>query len=87
VLRLCAQAGMASLALIAIGGTKIGSDAALDKNRTDIWIRAEIDKILADAAEDQETQLLDPDTLPVALRRQSSPVASSASKQRWKGPS
>ena len=35
---------------MAIDGTKIGSDAALDMNRSATWIRAEIDKILAEAA-------------------------------------
>lgn len=76
VLRLCAAAGMASLGLIAIDGTKIGSDAALDKNRKATWIRAEIDKIFAeaaetDAAEDAEAQLFDPQMLPGPLRRRS----------------
>jgi len=33
VLKLCAAAGLASLGKIAIDGTKIGSDAALDQNR------------------------------------------------------
>ncbi len=51
VLRLCAAAGLASLGRIAIDGTKIGSDAALDANRDLEAIRAEIAKILAEAAE------------------------------------
>ena len=76
VLRLCATAGMASLGRIAIDGTKIGADAALDKNRSATWIRAEIDKILAEAAEtdtaeDAEAQLFDPVMLPAPLRRRS----------------
>ncbi len=80
VLRLCAAAGMASLGRIAIDGTKIGADAALDKNRKATWIRAEIDKILAEAAktdtaEDAEGQLFDPVTLPAPLRRRSSRLA------------
>ena len=51
VLKLCQRAGLASLGMIAIDGTKIGSDAALDKNRDLPWVRAEIDKILAEAQE------------------------------------
>jgi transposase len=76
VLRLCAQAGMASLGTVAIDGTKIGSDAALDKNRSAAWIRAEIDKILSEAAntdtaEDTQAQLFDTGVLPEPLRRRS----------------
>ncbi len=67
VLKLCGRAGragLASLGQIAIDGTKIGSDAALDRNRDAAWIRAEIDKILSeatetDAAEDAEARLFD----------------------------
>ncbi len=51
VLKLCQRAGLASLGVIAIDGTKIGSDAALDKNRDVVWVRAEIERILAEAEE------------------------------------
>ena len=51
VVKLCHRAGLASLGQIAIDGTKIGSDAALDQNRDENWIRAEIDKILAEASQ------------------------------------
>ena len=76
VLGLCARAGMASLGIVAIDGTKIGSDAALDKNRRASWIRAEIEKILseaadADSAEDTAVKLFDTDVLPEPLRRRS----------------
>ena len=65
MVKLCHRAGLASLGQIAIDGTKIGSDAALDKNRDADWIRAEIDKILAEAAqvdatEDAEIRLFSP---------------------------
>lgn len=50
VLVLCAKAGLASLGTIAIDGTKIGSDAALRANRSESAIRAEIDRVLSDAA-------------------------------------
>ena len=49
MLKLCRAAGLASLGQIAIDGTKIGSDAALDQNRDADWIRAEIEKILLEA--------------------------------------
>ena len=56
VLELCARAGLASLGQIAIDGTKIGSDAALDKNRSLEWIRSEIDKILSAAKKTDESE-------------------------------
>ena len=64
VLRLCAAAGLVSVGTIAIDGTKIGSDAALDANRTSEWIRAEVERILAEAAatdavEDAQSALFD----------------------------
>lgn len=49
VLSLCARAGLASLGTIAIDGTKIGSDAALDANRSEQAIRAEVERIMAEA--------------------------------------
>lgn len=72
VLKICHAAGMASLGRVAIDGTKIGSDAALDKNRDGAWIRAEIDKIVGEAAavdqvEDTTGQLFDT-PLPEPLR-------------------
>jgi len=72
VLALCAEAGLASLGTIAIDGTKIGSDAALDANRTGGWIRTEIEAILAeateaDAAEDADPQLFALEQLPEQL--------------------
>ena len=73
VLKICHAAGMASLGRIAIDGTKIGSDAALDKNRGAAWIRAEIDKIVGEAAaadDDEDTgggRLFD-EPLPEPLR-------------------
>ncbi len=56
VLRLCDAAGLASLGTIAIDGTKIGSDAALDANHGSSWIRAEIESILADASDTDATE-------------------------------
>ena len=72
VLRLCAAAGLVSVGMIAIDGTKIGADAALDANRGARWIRAEVEAILAeavttDAAEDAQHGLFGGDGLPVEL--------------------
>lgn len=50
VLRLCDAAGLTTLATVAIDGTKIGADAALDANRTAAAITAEVEKIMAQAA-------------------------------------
>ena len=79
VLKICDAAGLASLGQIAIDGTKIGSDAALDKNRDASWIAAEIEKILgeaaaADEAEDASPQLFDA-PLPEPLRHRNSRLA------------
>jgi transposase len=50
VLRLCAQTGLADLGTIAIDGTKIATDAALDANRGGGAIRAEVDRIMTEAS-------------------------------------
>ena len=73
VLRLCAAAGLVSVGRIAMDGTKIGADAALDKNRDTEWIRAEVARILAEA---RATDATDEDS-PSDVRRRSAtcPVA------------
>ena len=80
VVKLCRLAGLASLGKIAIDGTKMGSDAALDKNRGTKWIRAEIEQILAEADEadgdeDRAPQLFEDAVVPEPLRRRSTRVA------------
>jgi len=72
VLRLCAAAGLVSVGTIAIDGTKIGADAALDANRGAEWIRAEVERILGEAAatdtaEDADGSLFGGEELPAAL--------------------
>ena len=58
VLRLCHLAGLASLGQIAIDGTKIGAKKqALDANRSLESIRAEIARILAEAADADRAEL------------------------------
>jgi transposase len=49
-LRLCAQAGMAKVGLVAVDGTKMGCPAALAANRSKTHIDAEVARMLAEAA-------------------------------------
>ncbi len=72
VLRLCAAAGLVSVGTIAIDGTKIAADAAIDANRGVGWLRAEVARIVAeavstDAAEDAQGALFGGDRLPEGL--------------------
>jgi len=46
-LALCAAAGLVDLSVVALDGTKIGSDAALDRNRDAEWLRRQIAEALA----------------------------------------
>ena len=52
--RLCAAAGLADLSVLALDGTKIAADAALDRNRGAEWIRRELVKLMALTAEDAD---------------------------------
>jgi transposase len=45
-LRLCAAAGLVDLSVVALDGTKMGSDAALDANRDAAWIRRLVQALL-----------------------------------------
>lgn len=59
VLRLAAKAGLGRFGTIAIDGTKIAANASVDANRTEAWLREQVEQILteaaqADAAEDAE---------------------------------
>jgi transposase len=59
VLRLAAKAGLGRFGTIAIDGTKIAANASVDANRTEAWLREQVETILAeaqrtDAAEDAE---------------------------------
>src|SRR5680860_1451925 len=56
VLRLCREAGLATVATIAIDGTKMAADAALDANRSATTIRAEVARILAEARTTDEVE-------------------------------
>jgi transposase len=60
VLMLCARIGLTSLGIVAIDGTKIGSDAALDANRSESAILAEVERILAEAKASDELDATQP---------------------------
>ena len=49
-LRLCARAGMASVGLVAVDGTKTAAPAAMSANRSAETIEAEVEKMFAEAA-------------------------------------
>ena len=61
--RLCAAAGLADLAVVALDGTKIAADASRARNRDAGWIRREITKLMALTAEDQPLAAADTDVL------------------------
>lgn len=77
ILRLCAQAGMVRLALLAIDGTKVAADASWSANRTLDQLEAELAQASAamlgdagaiDAVEDQQFGERRGDELPESLR-------------------
>jgi transposase len=55
-LRLCAAAGLVDLSAVALDGTKMAADAALDRNRDGAWIRCEVAKLLAATAADDRAR-------------------------------
>jgi transposase len=75
VLRLCREAGLVRLGLVALDGTKVQGNASLEANRTAARIEAEIEKILAeaeatDAKEDSQAAAQQGAALPKSLARQ-----------------
>jgi len=76
ILALCARAGLASLGTIAIDGTKIAADAALDVNRSESALAAEVERILTEAGvADDATQPGLGGELPAELARPGSRLA------------
>ena len=74
VLELCRAAGLIRLGLVALDGTKVKANAALDANRTVPRIEAEITRMLTeaeavDAGEDQQFGSRRGDELPEGLTR------------------
>jgi transposase len=72
-LRLCAKAGMASVGVVAVDGTKIAAPASLQSNRTKDVIDAEVEAMFAeakavDAADDAEFGTARGDEPPAKLR-------------------
>jgi transposase len=72
VLRLCREAGLVRLGLVALDGTKVQGNASLDANRRAASIEAEIETILAeaeatDAKEDRQPAAQQGAALPKAL--------------------
>jgi transposase-like protein DUF772/DDE family transposase len=63
-LRLCAAAGLADLAVVALDGTKIAANAALDRNRDAPWIRREVAKLMAATAQDEQSAAAGAEGLP-----------------------
>jgi transposase len=74
ILRLCREAGLVKVGLVALDGTKMAADAALEANRTYESIRAEVETMLeqAESEDAAEDQLYGPerrgDELPEAMR-------------------
>jgi len=56
VLRLCAEAGLVRVGLVALDGTKVKANASLSANRTQEHIEAEVRKMLAEARERDEEE-------------------------------
>jgi transposase len=80
VLRLCREAGLVRLGLVALDGTKVQGNASLDANRRAASIEAEIETILAeaeatDAKEDRQTAAQQGAALPKALARRADRLA------------
>lgn len=80
VLRLCHEAGLVRLGLVALDGTKVGASAALDANRTASSIDEQVTKMLAeagatDAQEDSQFGAQRGDELPAALARRGDRLA------------
>jgi transposase len=74
ILRLCKEAGLVKVGVVALDGTKMAADAALEANRTYESIRAEVETMLneAESKDIEEDRLHGPehrgDELPEALR-------------------
>jgi transposase len=84
ILRLCAEAGLVRLALLAVDGTKVGANASWSANRTLEQLDAELaeaaaamlaDAAASDAAEEQRFGPARGDELPEPLRTRSDRLA------------
>lgn len=59
-LRLCSQAGLADLSVVALDGTKVAADASLSQNRDREWIEREVSKLIALTAEGGDSESGEP---------------------------
>jgi transposase len=81
ILRLCQEAGLVKVGVVALDGTKIAADAALEANRTYETIRSEVETMLreAESKDADEDRLHCPehrgDELPEALRNRGDRLA------------
>jgi hypothetical protein len=80
VLRLCREAGLIRLGLVALDGTKVRANAALDANRTASSVDEQVAKMLAeaeaaDAQEDRQFGAQRGNELPAALVRRGDRLA------------
>jgi transposase len=64
--RYCAAAGLVDLSVLALDGTKLAADASLARNRDAAWIRKQIAKLIAEAADPGP----EPDAIPGLLGEQ-----------------
>jgi transposase len=80
-LRLCQEAGLVRVGIVALDGTKMAADAALEANRTYQTIRSEVEAMLQDAESKdvEEDRLYGPehrgDELPAVLRNRGDRLA------------
>jgi len=59
ILKLCAEAGLVNVGLVALDGTKVNGNASLGANRTYTWLEKTVQKMLEEAAiQDEEEDRL-----------------------------
>jgi len=81
ILRLCKEAGLVKVGIVALDGTKMAADAALEANRTYETIRSEVETMLheAESQDVDDDRLYGPehrgDELPEALRNRDDRLA------------
>ena len=62
-LRLCHAAGLLDLSVLALDGTKMAADAALDQNRSAEWIRRQIQALMAETVTSEQVEAPAPNPL------------------------
>ena len=73
VLRLCQEAGVLAVGVVALDGTKIQADASLGANRSYGFIREQVEAMLCEAADADAKEDAEPARRAVTSSRQSSP--------------